>query len=187
MTTRTLERERSRRDHPSTRRSSTRRQPAGRRQARGTPAPRPRKRARRTTPVGYLLLIGWLCVINLVGLVMVLSASSVSAQRSFGNPWYFFERQVLWLALGAVALVTFARLDYRRLRPLSVPLVVLSMLLLFAVLVPGVGIAANGSTRWLGVGSWRVQPSELAKLGLVLFAADLLTRRADRMQDVSST
>jgi cell division protein FtsW len=175
MTTRTLERERSRRDHPATRRpAASRPQPA-------------RRKARPRSPLGYVLLLGWLCVINLIGLVMVLSASSVSAQRTYGNPWYFFERQVLWLALGAAVCVCFARLDYHRLRPLSVPLVVLSMFLLCAVLVPGVGIAANGSARWLGLGSWRVQPSELAKLALVLFAADLLTRRADRMQDVWST
>ena len=177
MTTRTLERERSRREHPATRRPTT---------SRARPAVA-RKKALPRSPLGYVLLLGWLCVINVIGLVMVLSASSVSAQRTYGNPWYFFERQVLWLALGAAVFVCFARLDYHRLRPLSVPLVVVSMFLLFAVLVPGVGIAANGSARWLGLGSWRVQPSELAKLALVLFAADLLTRRADRMQDVWST
>ena len=57
--------------------------------------------------------------------------------------------------------------------------------LLMAVLVPGVGISVSGSSRWLGVGSWRIQPSELAKLALVLFAADVLDRRADRMRGLA--
>src|SRR5579864_9099072 len=61
------------------------------------------------------------------------------------------------------------------------------MFLLVAVCLPHVGIVVNGSRRWLGVGAWEFQPSELAKLALVLFAADLLARRADRMHDTRFT
>lgn len=166
------------------------RHPAGRasavRAAPGRPAAT-RRRPRGRPATGYVLLLALVCLVNLVGLVMVLSASSVQAQRVYGNPWYYFERQVMWGALGVVALVVFACTDYRRLRPLSVPVLVGTGLLLLAVLVPGVGVSVNGSSRWLGVGQWRVQPSELAKLAMALFAADLLTRRADRMRDTSFT
>lgn len=147
------------------------------------PRPRPPKRAN----AGYVLLLGLVLLVNLVGLVMVLSASSVQAQHTYGNPWYIFERQILWVMIGAAALVLFVNVDYRKLRKFSVPLMVAAACLLFAVLVPGVGLSVNGSSRWLGVGSWRLQPSELAKLALVLFSADLLTRRANRMHDIRST
>jgi cell division protein FtsW len=152
----------------------------------GRPPGRSRRPPRRAN-VGYVLLLGLVLLVNLVGLVMVLSASSVQAQHTFGNPWYVFERQVLWLAIGSGALIVFVNIDYRRLRRLSIPLMMVVFLLLLAVLAPGVGLSANGSSRWLGVGSWRLQPSELAKLALVLFGADLLTRRADRMHDLWST
>jgi cell division protein FtsW len=122
-------------------------------------------------------------VLNLVGLVMVLSASSVLALRRYGSPWYYFERQVLWLLVGVAAFTIAVRVDYHRWRRFATLAVVASIGLLCAVMVPGIGISASGSSRWLGVGSWRVQPSEMAKLALVLFAADVLDRRAKRIKD----
>jgi len=116
----------------------------------------------------------------LVGLVMVLSASSDLALRQFQDPWRYFEHQVLWVALGTLALVVCCRLDYQHWQRMGAPLVVVVLAMLLAVLVPGVGLAANGSSRWLGLGSWRIQPGEVAKLAVVVFAADLLTRRAAR-------
>jgi cell division protein FtsW len=133
------------------------------------------------------MLLALVGLINVVGLVMVLSASSVQAQQSYGNPWYFFERQVLWVALGTVVLVLAVRLDYHRLRGYGLPLLAVVAVLLLAVLVPHVGLSVNGSSRWLGRGSWRLQPSELAKIGLVLFGADLLAARGQRMADTRMT
>ncbi|HYE80417.1 MAG TPA: FtsW/RodA/SpoVE family cell cycle protein, partial [bacterium] len=122
-------------------------------------------------------MLGVVVVLCLVGLVMVLSSSYVQALRDQGSSWLYFRRQVLWLMAGGVALVFAARTDYRLWRRLAVPLLALSGLLLVVVLVPGTGISVNGSTRWLGVGSWRVQPSELAKLGILCFSAAMLCRR----------
>jgi len=124
--------------------------------------------------------VGLLC---LLGLMMVLSASSVEALHSYGGAWLFFKRQVVWVALGLVALVVTARADYHRWRVLALPGVVVSGLLLVIVLLPGVGVTAGGSTRWLGFGPLRMQPSELAKLAVLVFAADLLTRRAERVHE----
>ena len=73
----------------------------------------------------------------------------------------------------------FARIDYRKWRKLGAPLVVITLGLLVAVLVPGLGVTAGGSSRWIGFGLLRLQPSELMKLALVVFAADL-ARPADR-------
>ncbi|HSS08552.1 MAG TPA: putative lipid II flippase FtsW [Acidimicrobiales bacterium] len=142
---------------------------------------------RRTTgppwPGGFLLLLALVVVLSLIGLVMVLSASSVESLRQYGSPWYYFERQALWLTLGTGAFLLTVRLDYRRWRQLGPLVVAGSIALLLAVLLPGFGISVSGSSRWLGVGSWRVQPSELAKLALVIFAADVLDRRARRISD----
>jgi cell division protein FtsW len=128
-------------------------------------------------PGGYVLLLTTVAVLNLVGVVMVLSASSVSSLNNYGSAWYFFERQLLWTVLGVLAFVVASRIDYRRWRTLAVPLLLISAILLLVVLLPGIGIKVSGSRRWLGFGAWRFQPSEIAKLAILLFSADLLTRR----------
>jgi cell division protein FtsW len=134
-----------------------------------------------------VLLLAVVAVLCVVGLVMVLSSSSVEALRNYGSAWLFFRRQVLWLLVGSLVLLVAARVDYHRWRPLSLPLMAICGGLLVLVLVPGIGITVGGSSRWLGVGAWRMQPSELAKFALLLFAADLLARRADRSGDVGPT
>jgi cell division protein FtsW len=120
-----------------------------------------------------LVVIAALCV---VGLVMVLSASSVDALRTYGSSWYFFVRQAIYVGLGAVALWVTARVDYHVWRKFAVPAVAGVLFLLLCVLVPGLGQTAYGARRWLGVGPMQFQPSELAKLAFVLFAADILAR-----------
>jgi len=125
------------------------------------------------------LLISLVAVLCAIGLVMVLSASSVEALHRYGGAWMFFERQMEWVALGTVCLVVAARVDYhwwRRVMPL---LIAVSLGLLVVVLVPGLGITTGGSTRWIGTSQVRIQPSELAKLGVLVFLADLLARRLD--------
>jgi cell division protein FtsW len=122
-------------------------------------------------------------LLSLLGLMMVLSASSVEALHSYGGAWMFFQRQVVWLLLGAVALVAGARLNYQVWRKLARPGLLLCFALLGMVLVPGLGLTAGGSTRWLGWGPVTIQPSELAKLVVLFFSADLLARRADRVAE----
>jgi cell division protein FtsW len=130
-----------------------------------------------------MVLLALVAVLNLIGLVMVLSASSVQALRAYGSPWYFFERQLLWLTLGLGVFAVAVRVDYHRWRRFATPAVALSIGLLLAVMVPGLGISVSGSSRWLGMGSWRIQPSEMGKLALVLFAADVLDRRSKRINE----
>jgi cell division protein FtsW len=131
----------------------------------------------------YLLLVSTIVVLNVIGVVMVLSASSVVSIRSQGSAWYYFQRQLVWTVLGAVGFAVVQGIDYRRWRQIARPLLIVAVALLVLVLVPHVGIRAGGSQRWLGVGAWRFQPTELAKLALALFAADVLTRRVDEIAD----
>ena len=120
--------------------------------------------------------------LTLFGLVMVLSASSVSSLYQYADsPFFQFKRQVMWAGIGALAFLAASRLDYRRLQPAAKPLLIVTIVLLVALFVPGIGISRNYSTRWLGVGPLVIQPSELAKLVLIVFMADLLARRERRM------
>jgi len=144
-----------------------------------------RPRAARLGPASgtSLLLIGTVVVLNIIGVVMVLSASSVVSLTNYGSAWYFFQRQLVWTLLGTVGFAYAMRVNYHQWRRLVRPLLIVSGGLLLLVLVPNVGQTAGGAQRWLGIGVWRFQPTELAKLALLLFAADLLTRREDEVHD----
>ncbi len=129
------------------------------------------------------MIVATVLVLNIVGLVMILSASAVEALSAYGSSWYFFERQLLWALVGAVVFVVCARVDYHHWRRLSVPLLVVAAVTLCVVLVPGIGIKVDGARRWLGSGSLRFQPSEIAKLALLVYVADVMTRRASDVAD----
>jgi len=128
-------------------------------------------------------LLALVAVLNVIGVVMVLSASSVNALKAYGSSWVIFERELMWVAFGIVALLAGIRIDYRTWRRLGLPLLVVTIGLLALVVIPGVGTNVYGSSRWFRLGPLSLQPSELAKLGLVLVVADVLTRRADRVGD----
>ncbi|MGI8754702.1 MAG: putative lipid II flippase FtsW [Acidimicrobiales bacterium] len=144
-------------------------------------------RARRRVDVPGLatgpswLLAAVVTVLNMIGLIMVLSASSVVAVRQHRAAWSLFEKQALWTGVGILALVAclMISVDFWR-RHVRIWMGV-SIALLAAVLVPGVGQSANGATRWIAAGPVQIQPSEFAKFGLLLFVADLFDRRQDRV------
>lgn len=122
-------------------------------------------------------LTGAVLALCSVGLVMVLSASAWTSLTEDGSVWTIFERQSLWMGIGLIAFVATMRLDYKRWRRLRLPLGFLAYGMCVLVLVPGIGVDAGGSSRWIGIGQLRLQPSELMKLAVCVFGADLLTRR----------
>jgi cell division protein FtsW len=109
------------------------------------------------------------------GLVMVYSATSASAALGNSNPMGYLERQGTYAFLGIVLMVVAARSDFRKLRALAPGLIVTALVLCGAVLV--VGERINGARRWIGFGPAAFQPSELAKLALVVWCAAYLARR----------
>jgi cell division protein FtsW len=123
----------------------------------------------------YHLLVLVTLALVAFGLVMVYSASSARALLAANDPAYYLKRQALYAVIGLVALVCFSRFDYRRLQHAAGPLLLTSFFLLVAVL--GIGIAVNGARRWLPLGPFAFQPSELAKLALALWIAGFLARR----------
>ncbi|HVA75688.1 MAG TPA: putative lipid II flippase FtsW [Acidimicrobiales bacterium] len=119
-----------------------------------------------------------LAVLCLTGVVMVLSASSILSLHQYGSPWHFFLREIMWLTVGIAGFAVAVRVDHQAWRRLAPGAMYVSIGLLFAVLVPGIGVRASGAARWLGTSSLQIQPSEMAKLALVVFAADILDRRS---------
>ncbi|MCX7804221.1 MAG: putative lipid II flippase FtsW [Planctomycetota bacterium] len=111
-----------------------------------------------------------------VGVVMVYSASAPMADRRLAWPTYFLERQLLYIMAGSFALVFASAFDYRLYRRWSRPILYTTFALLILVLVPGVGAKINGARRWFNLGFVNFQPSEMAKLALILVMADHLSR-----------
>ena len=139
--------------------------------------PRTRRRAG-AQPIEYnLLLTATLCLLAF-GVVMVFSASSTtSLLGQSGDSAYYLKRTVLFGAGGLLVMRVLSLRGMRLLRPLTPLLVAASFFGLLAVLVPGVGVSANGAQRWIGAGLFQVQPSEFAKLALILYGAHLLAAR----------
>ncbi|MDX1674808.1 MAG: putative peptidoglycan glycosyltransferase FtsW, partial [Longimicrobiales bacterium] len=122
-----------------------------------------------------------------VGMVMVYSASAVMAQTQGLAPHHFLLRQMSGVLVGFVALIVAAQLDYRRLRVLAWPILVAAVLMLLVVVMPGTESLAprsNGARRWLLVGSVGIQPSEVAKLALIIWTAHLVVKKQDRLRSL---
>jgi cell division protein FtsW len=123
---------------------------------------------------GHVLVLVTLGLVAF-GLVMVFSATSAAAAIGKGDPGTYLKRQAVYAVLGVVLMIGASRLDYRALRSLAPPLVLLSLALCVAVLA--VGPPVNGARRWIMLGPASLQPSELAKLALAVWAAAYLARR----------
>lgn len=113
----------------------------------------------------------------LLGLAMIFSASFVSSLNNDVSPFLYVKKQALWAILGIVAFIAFSRIDYRKLKGWGYVGLGVVLLLLLAVLIPGVGNTVGGSSRWLILGPLSIQPSELAKMALILFIADVFSRK----------
>ncbi|MHB8243900.1 MAG: putative lipid II flippase FtsW [Acidimicrobiales bacterium] len=126
------------------------------------------------------VLAGAVVSLCLLGLPVVLSASAVTAAEAGSSVYSLFAKQAVFLLIGAVAAFVASRLPMAFWRRLRFALPFGTLALLVSVFVPGIGHGAGGSSRWIGVGPIQVQPSEIMKLAVVIFAADLLARRAKR-------
>ena len=126
-----------------------------------------------------LLLVG-------MGLIMLLSASFPSAYYETGDPLYYFKRQAGFAALGLGAMAVIGRLNYARFRGVARIALGVSIFLLILVIIPGVGVTSHNATRWLGIPGTdlQFQPSELAKLGVILYFADSISKKKDKMKTI---
>ena len=128
----------------------------------------------------YYLLMGSALLLLLLGLIMVMSASSIESVRVFGSPYTLAQRQAFFALLGVVAMFFAARTSVQFWRAFAWPLLLAAFGLLVAVLIIGVEVA--GQRNWIEIfGPFRLQPSEIAKLALVVWGAEVLSRRSRRL------
>jgi cell division protein FtsW len=147
--------------------------------------PRPARDVARAARVDLWLLIGSAFFLTAVGLVMVLSAGSVSAAQGYdGNSFWYFQRQVLYALAGIGTALCIARVPYRAWRWLSVPLLGAAAILMLIAAHPSSGTAFYGASRWIDLGPITLQPSEFAKLGLVAFTATILTKKWNKLDEL---
>ena len=128
--------------------------------------------ARRAKKIAVLV-----SVLSIFGVVVIFAASAVTSTIGGRSPFSLALRQVLWVFCGGVGYLFASKMSLQKVRDLSKPLLALSAGLLFLVLLPGISKHSGGASRWIGVGPFDIQPSELAKLAFAIFVADLIDRR----------
>lgn len=111
------------------------------------------------------------------GVVMVFNASLVDAMKNHSDKFFYIRRQVVWTAIGLTTAVTFANLNYKILEKFAKTILIATAVLLVAVLIPGISNEVLGARRWIGFGSFVVQPAEIAKFALVIYLASILPRQ----------
>ena len=142
------------------------------------------KETARLARVDLVLLVSSAGFLTAIGLVMVLSAGSVSAAQGYGgNSFWYFERQVAYALVGGGVAFVISRVPPRRWRTIAVPLLGIAAVLMMIAARPSSGTSLYGASRWIDLGPITLQPSELAKLGLVAFAATVLSRKWDKLSE----
>lgn len=129
-----------------------------------------------------VLLINSLVLLLVVGLIMLTSASMEYAAAKHGNPWFLLQRQSMYMIAGGATFLAGLAVPVSLWQQHSSHLLLVAFLLLVAVLLPGVGLEVNGSQRWIPLGIMNVQPSEMAKLFVVVYLAAYLVRREDEVR-----
>ena len=119
-----------------------------------------------------------------IGLIMLFSASFPSAFYETGDATYYVKRQAFFAAVGVAGMLFVGKVNYQRYRGAAKLLLGAALFLLILVIIPGVGITINNSTRWLGIeGVLTFQPSEIAKLAIIVYFADSISKKKEKMQD----
>jgi cell division protein FtsW len=125
----------------------------------------------------YYLLLGATTMLLIIGLVMVLSASSVTSYQATNSSFTVFFNQLRYAVVGVIGAFVASRLSLVTWKRVAVPVLAVAILLQSLVFVPSLGVRVNGNRNWIHIAGQQVQPSEFAKLALVLFGAAVLTRK----------
>lgn len=120
-----------------------------------------------------------------IGLVMVYSASSITSLNEMSDSLFYFKRQLMWVAIGLMALFLFSLIPYPVLERFATPLLVLAVTGLIVVLIPGVSREIGGAKRWLRLGGVGFQPSEFAKIAFVIYLSHAFTQSQQKIQDLA--
>lgn len=133
---------------------------------------------------GDKLLIVAVILLALLGMLFIYSASSFSAQKNYGDSFYFVKKQAVGVVLGIVAMVCLCLFDYNKLKKFTIALSIISFVSLILVFIPGIGVENYGAKRWIGFGGVTLQPSEIAKFALILFSATYVSSKPERAKSM---
>ena len=120
------------------------------------------------------------------GVVMVYSASSIMAAKRFSDGFFFLKRQGLFALIGFAIMLGTMRINYQFWRKLAAPILLGCIVLLVLVLIPGIGGSAGGASRWIRLPGFSLQPSEIAKIALIMYMAYSLDRKQDKIKQLGS-
>lgn len=123
-------------------------------------------------------------ILALFGTIMIYSSSNIWAEFKFDDPFKYFKNQFIFFIIGSILMYLISKIDYSFYKKKSNLILLICFSLLVLVLIPGVGIVRNGSRSWFGIGGFGIQPSEAAKIGLVIFVAKYLSNNYSIMMDI---
>lgn len=122
-------------------------------------------------------------VISIFGVIMIYSASYIWAEYKYDDPFKYVKNQGLFLIIGIILMIIISKIDYRIYLKKSKLILIGCLILLVLVLIPGIGTVRNGSRSWFGIGSFGIQPSEFAKLGMIIFASNYSSNNQKAMRN----
>jgi cell division protein FtsW len=127
------------------------------------------------------ILLATIFLLLTIGIIMVFSSSYIMAYKWYGNSFYFFSRQVIFAGIALLVFLVAIKIDYHLWRKFAIPILLLSIFLLIMLYMPGFARYIRGARRWINIGPISFQPSELAKIALILYIADCLTRKKAKL------
>ena len=129
-----------------------------------------------------LTLLISVIIISIFGILMIYSSSSIWAEYKYNDPYKYLKNQALFFVIGLVCMNIISKIDYKKYFKYSNKILLICIILLILVLIPGVGTVRNGSRSWFGIGSFGIQPSEFAKLGLIIFVSKYLSKTKENIK-----
>lgn len=135
--------------------------------------------------IDYGLLLG-IIFISLFGIIMVYSSSYIWAEYKFNDPFKYVKHQSLFFIVGLILMIIISKIDYKVYLKKANIILVMALILLILVIIPGIGTVRNGSRSWFGVGSFGIQPSEFAKLALIIFTSKYLSQNEKNIRQILS-
>lgn len=114
-------------------------------------------------------------ILSVFGLIMVYSASSIWAEYKFNDGFHYFKMQAIFILIGIILMIVISKIDYHFYYDKANLILLICFILLILVIIPGIGSIRNGSRSWFGIGPFGIQPSEAAKMGLIIFTSKYLS------------
>ncbi len=136
----------------------------------------------KTKPKGdYMLLIA-VVLLAIIGTIFIYSASNYSALKTYNDSFYFVKKQIIGILLGTGCMILMSFYDYNKMKKFTFVICIISIILLLLVFVPNIGVENYGAKRWIGLGAFTLQPSEIAKFALILFSATYVSKYPEKMK-----